>query len=346
MGAGLARFLREHPWAVGVGVLAVVLLLAAPTVLPTYYLSAATRIVILGAFAVAFNIVFGLGGMPSLGHAAFFGTGGYVVGLGITRWEWGFWTVLLVTLLMGAVLGLVFGVLSQRVEGIYLLLMTLALAQAIWGLAFQMVDVTGGDTGIRGVSREVIPLPVEDRAAFHYFAVAVCIALVALLYGFVRSPTGRAIDGIRASATRMQALGYNVGAYKLCAFFVSGIASALAGALFAYQQGFVGVDNLDFTLSATVLLAAIVGGARHFLGPALGVAVLITSETILSEYTDRWMAVLGFIYIVAILVLPNGVLGVRWRRRRAGPLPDTGPDRGAEALPLAEPAAERSRARG
>lgn len=346
MDAGLPRFVRDHRWAVGAGLIAAVLLLAAPSVLPTYYLSAATRIVILGAFAVAFNIVFGLGGMPSLGHAAFFGTGGYVVGLGLTRWEWGFWTVLLVTLLMGAGLGLLFGVMSQRVEGIYLLLMTLALAQAIWGLAFQMVDVTGGDTGIRGVSRDAIPLPVDERSAFHYFAVAVCVGLVGLLWMFTRSPVGRAIDGMRASATRMQAIGYNVGAYKLCAFLVSGVASALAGALFAYQQGFVGVDNLDYTLSATVLLAAILGGARHFLGPALGIALLITIETVLSEFTDRWMAVLGLFYVVAILVLPDGVLGLQWRRGRPRRSPETVEERADEALPLAGADAAGSRTHG
>lgn len=346
MDTGPARFVRDHPWSVGVGLIAVVLLLAAPSMLPTYYLPAATRIVILGTFAVAFNIVFGLGGMPSLGHAAFFGTGGYVVGLGLTRWGWGFWTVLLVTLLMGAALGLLFGVLSQRVEGIYLLLMTLALAQAIWGLAFQMVDVTGGDTGIRGVSRDVIPLPVDERSAFHYFAVAVCIALIGLMWVFTRSPVGRAIDGMRASATRMQALGYKVGAYKLSAFLVSGIASALAGALFAYQQGFVGVDNLDWTLSATVLLAAIVGGARHFLGPALGMALLITIETVLAEYTDRWMAVLGLLYIVTIVLLPDGVLGFRWRRWHSGLSSDSDEEREPEAPALVDADGARSRAHG
>lgn len=335
MGTGVVRVVKDHRWAIAAALIVVLFLLAAPSLLPTYYLSAATRIVILGAFAVAFNIVFGFGGMPSLGHAAFFGTGGYVVGLGLTRWEWGFWTVLVVTLVMGAALGLLFGVLSQRVEGIYLLLMTLALAQAIWGLAFQMVDVTGGDTGIRGVSREVIPLPVEERAAFHYFAVVVCVGLVGMLWVFTRSPVGRAIDGMRASATRMQALGYNVGAYKLCAFFVSGVASALVGALFAYQQGFVGVDNLDWTLSATVLLAAIVGGARHFLGPALGMALLITIETVLAEYTDRWMAVLGLIYIVTILVLPDGVLGFRRIRRRDATSHEADTERPGEALPVA-----------
>jgi branched-chain amino acid transport system permease protein len=332
----MLRYVRTHPVALGLGLLALVLLIAAPSYLATYYVSAATRIVIMGTFAVAFGIVFGLGGMPSLGHAAFFGTGGYVVALGLTRWEWGFGTIMLVVLLGGAVLGLLFGLLSQRLSGIYLLLLTLALAQALWGLAFQNVDITGGDTGISGVDRDTIPLPVDDRDTFHYFALAVCLVIVALLWGFARSPVGRAVDGMRASPTRMAALGYNVGAYKVCAFLVSGVASALAGALFAYQQGFVGVEMLDWTTSATVMLAAIVGGARHILGPALGMGVLIIAETVLSDYTDRWTAVLGLLYILTILLLPDGILGVKGRFRRGKPPSETAAERADDALPVME----------
>ncbi|WP_324278521.1 branched-chain amino acid ABC transporter ATP-binding protein/permease [Blastococcus brunescens] len=161
---------------------------------------------------------------------------------------------------------------------------------------------------------------MDDRDTFHYFALTVCLIIVALLWWVTRSPVGRAIDGMRASPTRMAALGYNIGAYKVSAFLISGVASALTGALFAYQQQFVGVEMLDWTTSATILLAAIVGGARHFLGPALGIGVLIAAETVLAEYTDRWTAVLGLLYILTILLLPEGILGVnRWFRRRSRP---------------------------
>jgi branched-chain amino acid transport system permease protein len=332
----LLRFVRSHPVALGLGFIALALLVAAPSFLATYYVSAATRIVIMGTFAVAFGIVFGLGGMPSLGHAAFFGTGGYIVALGLTRWEWGFWTIVLVVLLGGAVLGLLFGLLSQRLDGIYLLLMTLALAQAVWGLAFQMTDLTNSDTGISGVTRDAIPFDVGERDTFHYFALAVCLVIVALLWFFSRSPVGRAIDGMRASPTRMSALGYNIGAYKVAAFLVSGVASAFTGALFAFQQQFVGIEMLDWTTSATILLAAIVGGARHFLGPALGIGVLVIAETVLADYTDRWTAVLGLLYILTILVLPNGILGVNRTFRRRTRRDATTADETREALPVRE----------
>lgn len=305
--------MRSRPVSAAVLVVTGVLLLLAPQVLPSYYLSVATRIALIGTFAVAFNIVFGMGGMPSLGHAAFFGTGAYIVGLGGTRWDWSFATTMLVALVAGVLLSLVFGLLSQRVEGIYLLLMTLALAQAVWGLAFQFVGLTRGDMGITGVSRDTIPLPVSSATSFHYFSLVCCALLVAALAWFLRTPVGRAIVGVRESPTRMASLGYRVATYKVVAFVVSGTVSAVVGALYGYQQGFVGVETLDWTLSATVLLAAILGGTTTLLGPALGVAVLLTLETALGLYTARWTAVLGIIYMVTILVMPQGLLGTRPR---------------------------------
>jgi branched-chain amino acid transport system permease protein len=311
--------LRRALWAI---VLAgvVVFLYLAPSLVPLYYMSVVTRIVIIGAFAVAFNIVFGMGGMPSLGHAAFFGVGGYAVGLGVTRWDWGIGTIVLVTLAAGALMGLVYGVLCQRVAGVYLLLMTLALGQAVFGLAFQNARLTGGDMGISGMLRSVLPFDLTAREDFHRFAVLVCVAVIGMLWWFMVSPVGRAIVGLRESETRMASLGYNPGLYKLAAFVVSGMACSFIGALYAFQRGFVGIDNLEWTMSATVLLAAIVGGARHFLGPAVGVAVIVALEAYVMEYTDRYTTVLGLFYMVTILFLPDGILGLR-RRKSSGAAP-------------------------
>ncbi|GAB6984303.1 branched-chain amino acid ABC transporter permease [Nocardioides pyridinolyticus] len=292
-----------------------VALFLAPFYVPLYYMSIVTRIVIVGAFAVAFNIVFGLGGMPSLGHAAFFGLGGYVVGLGVTRWDWGLGTILLGLVVVGAGLGLVLGVLCQRVNGIYLLLMTLAVGQAIYGLAFQNARITGGDMGISGVFRDVLPFEIASRQQFHQFAVIVCVAVMALLWWFMLSPMGRAIIGLRESESRMGSLGYNAGIYKAAAFVVSGLACSFLGALYAMQRGFVGIDGLEWTLSATVLLAAIVGGSRFFLGPFIGIAAIIIIEAFFQEYTERYTTILGLFYILTILILPQGILGIGRTRK-------------------------------
>lgn len=310
----------------------VAVLWLAPFIVPMYYLSVVTRIVIIGTFAVAFNIVFGLGGMPSLGHAAFFGIGGYVVGLGVTKWDWGFGTILLVVLVLGAGLGLVYGLLCQRVSGIYLLLMTLAVGQAIYGLVFQNARLTGGDMGLSGRFRDVLPFDLVTREQFHQFAVLVCVVVVALLWWFMLSPVGKAVIGLRESEGRMASLGYNPGIYKAAAFVVSGLACSFIGALYAMQRGFVGIDGLEWTLSATVLLAAIVGGSRYLLGPFIGVAVIVALEAYLQEYTERYTTFLGLFYILTILVLPNGILGIG-RRTKAAAEDDSAPHEGA-ALPI------------
>ena len=331
---GSAAALRDGSgWAVGgrpiwqpvaalaLAVVVLALLLALPAFAPGYYVTLVTRMAIFAMFAVAFNIVFGLGGMHSLGHAAFFGLGGYTVGLGVVRWEWGFVTIILVALALGALMGLVFGVLTQRTDGIYLLLLTLALGQALWGLAFQQVALTRGDNGISGVAREVIPLVGTGRLSYYHFVLAVCLACILLMWAFVRSPVGQAIVGARESRPRMAALGYRVSVYRCIAFVVSGMFSAIAGALFVWHHRFVSPDVLDWPLSAMILIVAIVGGAATFAGPAVGAVVIIGLEFWVSLYTARWLTILGLVYVLTILFLPHGLLGVgqRFLRRMAGP---------------------------
>lgn len=297
--------------AVGVAALA-----ALPAVAPSFYVTLATRVLILALFATAFNVVFGMGGMHSLGHAAFFGLGGYAAGLGVTRWDWGFLTIIVVGAALGAAVGLLFGLLTQRTEGIYLLLLTLALGQAVWGLAFQQVGLTRGDNGISGVAREVVPLVGSGRVSWYHFVLVACLAGMGALWWLMRSPVGRAIVGCRESRTRMAALGYSVGAYRNVAFTVSGGFSALAGTLYAWHHRFVSPDMLSWETSALVLIVAVVGGAGAFLGPALGSTLVSGLEFWVSAYTQRWMTVLGLVYIVTILFLPDGILGAGRRLGR------------------------------
>lgn len=308
-----------------VGVLAVLALM--PVVLSSYNLSIATRVVIMAMFAVAFNVVFGLGGMPSLGHAAFFGIGGYVIALGTTRWGWDFATLFAAVVGLSVVVGLLFGMLSYRAAGVYHLLLTLALAQAVWGLAFQQIQFTRGDHGITGLTRDTIPLVPPDDASFYYFVAGCAVVSVALLRLFVSSPVGRLIVGCREASTRMAALGFRVAGYRIAAYVVSALFSGVAGALFAYHQHIVSPENLDWTLSATIFVMAILGGANSFYGPALGATILVVLEHWISLYTARWMTLLGLLYMLVILFFPHGLLGLA---RRARPGGDPGAD-GADA---------------
>ena len=304
-------------WPTVVGVLAGVgLLTALPALVPSFYVTLSTRIIVIAMFALAFNVVFGMGGMHSLGHAAFFGLGGYTVGLGVTRWDWSFTVIVLVALALGAFVGLAYGILTQRTNGIYLLLLTLALGQAIWGLAFQQVEITRGDNGISGVTRELVPLVGTGALSYYHFVLFVALASTGSLWWFSLSPVGRAIVGTRESPTRMAALGFRVGLYRNIAFVVSGLFSALAGVLYTWHHRFVSPDALLWEMSAFILIVAIVGGANTFLGPALGAAVIISLEFWVSLHTQRWMTVLGLVYVLTILFLPEGIVGLGGRLRR------------------------------
>lgn len=314
-------------WVTPVLVLAAVaLLVVLPLVVASFYLFLLTRILILGLFATAFNIVFGFGGMPSLGHAALFGIGGYVVGIAVSKSDLSFPVILVLALLSGTALGVVFGLFNLRARGIYLLLLTLALAQAVHGLAYQQVALTGGDNGISGITREGLPVPTS-APAFYWFTLVLVAMSLALMWTFMRSPVGMVITALRESESRLSATGYRVGGYRVAAFAVSGAFSALAGLLDTYLLGSVSPSSVAFLLSAEVVVFAILGGARYFLGPLLGAAIILALEFYVSSYTTRWTVVLGVLYVLTALFMQDGVLGRvtqlsrRLRRNNVKPAP-------------------------
>ena len=300
------------------GVAAVCLaLLALPYVIPSFYVFVSTRVLIMGLLATAYNLVFGYAGYPALGHAAFFGLGGYAVGLGITRADLGFGPVLALAVLAGVAMGVVMGILCLKVRGIYLLLLTLAAAQALFGLAFYQVELTGGDNGISNIERVGVP---ASQNGFYYFTLAVVAVCLVGMWVFVKSPVGMVITGLRESESRIDATGYNVAAYTIAVFAVSGAFSSVAGMLDTYLQGSVSPENFGWLTSAEVMVFAILGGSRFFLGPFVGAAIVLFLEVYTSTFTDRWITVLGIIYVATALLLTEGVLGLvrRVRDRRRG----------------------------
>lgn len=317
------------------GVVVIGLLAAVPSLVNSFYVYVAARMLILAAFAMALNLVFGFGGLPSLGHAAFFGIGGYTVALGLTRWGWGFWTILAVALVAGLAVGALMGLLTIRTEGIYLLLLTLAFAQSLWALAFEQVQLTRGDNGISGITRESIPFLRDD---YYTFVLVVVLTMVAVMWLWTRSPVGRALVGARESKSRMEALGYPVWRYRVGAFALSGALSSLAGLLLVYLQGIASPELLNWALGAEVLVMCILGGAGTLLGPALGAVVVIALEVFVGAFTERWMMVLGLLYILTMLLIPDGLTGLAARVRSArAPRDDAAePDAVTAALPRPE----------
>ena len=289
----------------------------APLGLSSYQLGLLTKTLIFAVFAMSLNLVLGYTGLPSLGHAAYFGVAAYTAGLLALRGITNFWVDFGAGVAAAAATAALFGLLALRTRGAYLLMITLALAQVLWGIAFGWKSLTGGDDGLPGVPRPAAGLPwsLADGVRFYYFALAIGIVATAVLWLVVHSPFGRALVGIRENERRMEVLGYNTWAHKYVAFVVAGALAGVAGTVFVAYNGFVNPAYLSVVFSAMALIMVILGGAGTLLGPAVGSAVIVFLENVISAHTQRWLLVLGLIYIGVTLFAPSGLIGLLNRRR-------------------------------
>lgn len=310
--------------AAGVAVL-LAALAALPLVAQTYYLHLLTLTFCYGIMAMSLDLLVGYTGLASLGHAAYFGVAGYVVGVLATTAGWPFWSAAGTGLFAAALTAAVFGLLAIRATGPYFLIITLALGQIIWGLAYRWVSVTGGDNGLRGIARPVLAAGINLARiqAFYYFALAVTLAAAVVMYLIVTSPFGLALRGIRESESRMRVLGYHVFLHKYLVFIIAGMFSGLGGVLYAYYNGFVSPADVSLVASANTLLMVILGGTGTLVGSLVGSALLVFLQNMLSGVTQRWLTILGAILVLAVMYAPHGVVGaVRTLlgRRPAGPV--------------------------
>jgi branched-chain amino acid transport system permease protein len=302
--------MRTYPLVVRV-LLAVVLFLV-PLVFPHFYLLLATEVLIMGLFAVAFNLLLGYAGMVSFGHAAFYGLGAYACGLLLKKAGAPFAVAFLAAPIVAAVAALVFGLLCIRLTRIYFSMLTLAFSQLVWAVAHKWYSLTGGDNGL-------VPIPVPEALtgprAFYVFTLAcVCVATAAL-WRLVNAPFGRTLLAIRENAERAEFVGIHVRRVQLLAFVVSGGVSGLAGGLFALFSRGAFPDYAFWTKSAEVLLMTLLGGPYVFLGPALGAGILIVLNSVVTSFTEYWSVVLGVILLALIYVFPGGVMQLVTRRR-------------------------------
>jgi branched-chain amino acid transport system permease protein len=304
-------------------VVAVVAMLALPQLLSSYYLGLACQMMIFALFAMSLDLLIGYTGMASLGHAAYFGIAAYTTGLLALKLGWTVWLALPAGLIAAALAAAIFGLLALRTRGSYFLMITLALSQVVWGVATGWRSLTGGDDGLPNVPRPDLGFgwSLGGDAAFYYFVLLLAGAGALLLVRIVGSPFGHALRGVRESETRMLALGYAVRRYRLAAFVLAGTFAGLAGCLYVYDNRFVSPDYLQVIRSAEVLLMVILGGAGTLIGPALGAALIVLLENVVSAYTERWLIVLGVIYILVALFAPRGIIGFirEYRARRAAP---------------------------
>jgi branched-chain amino acid transport system permease protein len=287
-----------------------------PPFLPAYPLTLLTQALIYAVFAMSLDLLLGYTGLPSLGHAAYFGVAAYTVAIAATVHGAGFWTCVALALLAAIATSALFGLVAIRALGTYFLMITLALGMVVWGLAFRWVSLTQGDNGISGVPRPRLgPWSFAHQTAFYYLTLVTFLVAFGLLLLIVRSPFGMSLRGIRESERRMRSLGYNVWLHKYLAFILAATFAGLAGFLWAYYNGFVSPVEIQLITSVETLLMVALGGPGTLIGPAVGAGVIVFLKNFVSLYTKRWLLILGGVYIGVILFAPQGLIGALRERR-------------------------------
>jgi len=307
-----------------VGKLCVLLLfIILPHAVGTYYVSLAIKMLIFAIFAMSLNLLVGYMDLPSLGHAAFFGVAAYAVAILSKNGVESVWLNLMLGIGMAGVVAAIFGLLALRTRGSYFFMITLALAEVLWGVAYRWRYFTGGDDGIPGIARPdlgFIGWSLGDATIYFYFVFFFFTIAYILISTFMHSIFGHIVVGIRENELRMRSLGYNTWLYQYVLFIISGLFAGLAGSLSAYFNGFVSPADLSVRVSAEGFLMVLFGGAGSLLGPAIGAGSIVLLKNMISAFTARWLLILGMIYVFVVMFAPQGVLGIISKLRlRNGP---------------------------
>ena len=304
-----------------VGALAAVAIIVPNT--NSFVMLLATRALAFSILVMSLDILLGYTGLASLGQAAYLGVGAYATAILATKYQfglgWDFWLVVLFGILIGAGLAAVFGLLAIRASGVYFLMITLALGQCVWGLAYRWNSLTGGDNGINLRQRPKFGIDLADEVTFFYVVFGFFTVSLLLMYTLVRSPFGRSLAGIRERELRMKILGYNTWLHKYLAFVIAGAFGGLSGVLWAHTAGIVSPENVVLTTSVDALLMAVLGGAGTLVGGVIGSVIVFGLREYLSTVVPWWQYVLGAVYVLTILYLPTGLMGIpeRIRQRQA-----------------------------
>lgn len=280
----------------------------------------ATRAMAFAILAMSVDLLLGYTGMSSMGQAAYFGVGAYLTAVLATKFHfgmgWDFWLVVVLGILIGAGLAALFGLFAIRAGGVYFLMITLALGQCVWGLAYRWNSLTGGDNGINLSGRPNFGLDLGNEVTFFYLVFGFFTVSMLMMYVLVRSPFGQSLAGIRERELRMQILGYNTWLHKYIAFIIAGGFGGLAGVLWAHTNGHVSPETVVLTTSVDALLMVVLGGAGTLVGASIGTAIVFGLREYLSTLVPWWQYALGGVYVLTILYLPMGLMGIPARLRQ------------------------------
>jgi branched-chain amino acid transport system permease protein len=305
-----------------------------------YYINTSSQILYWAIIALGLNVLVGYAGLTSLGHAGLFAITGYAVALMVEA-GYSHLTAAIAAIVLTLLATALFAVLALRATGIGFLMITLALGQIVWGIAYRWVDLTNGDNGVNLKTR---PMPfgidLSSPSAFYWATFVLFLLAIVSMQLFVRSPFGASVRGTRDQPRRMNALGFNVWLIQFLAFLFSGFWCAIGGLLYIYYNQFVAPPVAALQTSAEVLLMVISGGTATLLGPIAGAAIVVIIKNIVSAWIERWNLVLGLIFVLIISFMPDGLVpGISrlWRRMREGRV---APKPAAGDAPAREPAKE------
>ena len=300
---GLERFGQTEKMLAGI---AAALLLALPWIGDAYLTKVAIEVLTFALAAFSLNFLIGNGGLVSFGHAAYFGLGAYAAGLLVTRLGMAMEPALIAAPLVAGLGAALFGFFIVRLSGIYLAMLTLAFAQITYAVAFQWVEVTGGDNGVVGVwpSRWA-----ASREVYYYLVLLATAAAVYLLRRAIYAPFGYTLRAARDSAVRADAIGVDVRLHRWLAFTMAGAAAGLAGGLFAFSKGSIDPTLISIPMSVDFLVMVLVGGIQTVMGPLVGAAAFHSIKDFVMPLTFYWRLLLGLAIIAIVLVFPRGIVG-------------------------------------
>ena len=306
---------------------AMALLLVAPYVIDPFQTLTLTYGLIAAIAALGFNLLLGYTGLLSFGHSAFFGGGAYTVAFLVKYLKLASMELFLAgSVLVSAILSVLFGYVCVRYTRIFFGILTLALSQVLWSLAFKFFWVTGGTDGLRIPTPTLLGMaPTDDKMEFlahryYYYVLAVFAICVVLMWVIVHSPFGKALQAIRDNETRAEFIGIRIRRYRLIAFVISGVFTGVAGALWAPLNGLASPDVLVWTFSGEIVFMTVLGGFRTFVGPIVGAIAFTYLKTYAVGFTVYWQLLLGTVLVVLVLALPTGIMGAverlisKWKR--------------------------------
>ena len=301
------------PW-----IIASFLIALLPFAVGEYYVNLGSQIMITAIFAASLNLLVGYGGLTSLGHATYLGLSAYTSGWLALKFGLGHAATAPAALIITTLIGAIFGLIALRASGLGFLMLTLALSQVVWGLAYRWVGLTNGDNGLSGLTRPApFGISLDSSDAYYWFVLLVTLTSVYVMSLIVQSPFGVSLRGTRDQPRRMNALGFDVWAIRWFTFIIASFFGAVAGLLYVYFHKYIHPSVMSITVSAEALLCVIAGGAGTLLGPLVGALLIVLLKSYVSAYVERWNLLLGVVFVFIVMVMPAGIVpGVAGLLRR------------------------------